>query len=333
MTLEIQQRQSLVHLNTLGLDVTAERLAIARSEADVIEALALARSRGWPLTILGGGSNVVFTGDVKGLVLIVGIPGVLLEGERVTAGAGEGWHALVLATLEHELSGLENLALIPGSVGAAPIQNIGAYGVELESVFESLTAIERSSGSRVTLSRADCEFGYRDSLFKNRGRDEFVITSVSLSLSSTFTPHLAYADLKNAFEGQAPASPLAVAEKVCEIRRQKLPDPDVVGNVGSFFKNPAVSGSAAAALLADYPQLSGWTQADGSMKLSAAWLIDQCGFRGRGRGGAAIFDRHALVIINRESATPDDVIGLAREIAEEVQARFGVALDIEPRLI
>ncbi len=333
MTLEIQHGQSLRPHNSLGLDVEAEHLAVAKSEGEVREALAVASKEGWPLTILGGGSNVVLTGTVPGLTLLVTIPGVSIDGEYVTAGAGENWHQLVLTTIEAGLSGLENLALIPGSVGAAPIQNIGAYGVELDRVFESLSAIDRQSGETVELSKQDCEFGYRDSIFKRSAKDRYIITAVTLKLSKSFIPNFDYADLQAAFGESSNVTPQQLAEKVCEIRRSKLPDPAVTGNAGSFFKNPVVSEAELQRLLSECPGIAHWRQADSSIKVSAAWLIDQCDFRGVSVGGATVSEQHALVIINSGDATPVDVLALAKEIEEKVKARFDIQLEIEPRLI
>jgi len=312
------------------LRVTAERFATAGSEAEVCEALSLARQNDWRVTILGGGSNVVFTDDVPGLVLHVCIPGILYDGEHVESGAGEEWHHLVLSSIEQGLSGLENLSLIPGSVGAAPIQNIGAYGAELADVFVSLTAIDRRTLATVDMDEQDCRFGYRYSVFKDGLRDRMVVTRLRLRLRHEFVPNLAYEELRAEVEkGGAPLSAAMVSETVSAIRRRKLPDPAAIGNVGSFFKNPEVSAEVLAELAHRHPQLPRWRTGSGA-KVSAAWLIDQCGLKGRQLGGAAVSSQHALVLVNREAATGEDIVSLARLVQQEVRRRFDLALEIEP---
>lgn len=332
MTLEIQQDRELTSLNTLGLPVRAEYFVSARSEQDVSEALEYARDNSLPVTVLGGGSNVVFTGDRRGLVIFVALPGILFDNERVEAGAGENWHHTVLASLEQGLSGIENLSLIPGSVGAAPIQNIGAYGAELAAVFDSLTAIDRGTLEVVEMTRSDCRFGYRDSIFKGDLRERMVITRVRLALRSTFEPNLTYEALHRELDHcTGELTPLAISEAVCAIRRRKLPDPERQGNVGSFFKNPVVTAHVLAALQREYGDVPHWAFGDGH-KLAAGWLIEQCGLKGVTRGGAMISSRHALVIVNRGDATPRDVVELAGHVQARVQESFDIALEIEPVL-
>lgn len=330
VTLEIQQDRPLASLNTLGLRVTAERYATAGSEAEVCEALSLARQNDWRVTILGGGSNVVFTDDVPGMVLHVCTPGILYDGERVEAGAGEEWHHLVLSSIEQGLSGIENLSLIPGSVGAAPIQNIGAYGGELADVFVSLTAVDRQTLATVEMDEKDCRFGYRYSVFKDGLRDRMVITRLRLRLRHEFVPNLAYEELRAEVEKSGmPLTAAVVSETVCAIRRRKLPDPAAIGNVGSFFKNPEVTAERLAELVHRYPQLPHWRTESGT-KVSAAWLIDKCGLKGKQLGGAAVSSQHALVLVNRKGATGEDILSLARAVQEEVRHRFDLALEIEP---
>ena len=332
MTLEIQPSYSLAGLNTLGLDVLAAYFVRVCSVADLRSALEAARAHDWPVTLLGGGSNIVLTQDLPGLTVQLALGGVEINDEHVTAGAGENWHDLVMQTIDAGLSGLENLALIPGSVGAAPIQNIGAYGAELSDTFESLDAIDLTSLREVTLSREACRFGYRDSLFKGEGRDRYAITRVHLRLSAQFVPNLGYRDLSERLSGKEALTPARVADEVCRIRREKLPDPSLIPNVGSFFKNPVVTAPVLAAMLERWPDLPHWHQESGA-KIAAAWLIDQCGLRGEQEGGAAVYDRHALVIINRGHATPGDVERLSLRVRNEVKARFDIDLDIEPRVL
>ncbi|MEX0941777.1 MAG: UDP-N-acetylmuramate dehydrogenase [Pseudomonadales bacterium] len=330
MNIEIQQDISLREFNTLGLDVAAKHFAIVRSEDDVRYALAVAQESAWPITVLGGGSNLVLCHDVEGLVILVAIPGILFDGNQVEAGAGESWHHLVLCSLEQGLSGIENLSLIPGSVGAAPIQNIGAYGVELVSVFDSLVAVDRESRQTVVLTREDCEFGYRNSIFKRKAKDRFVITRVRLNLSAVFEPNLSYRELEEAVSGLT-LTPTVVSEVVSRIRRSKLPDPDQIGNVGSFFKNPVVDGARFVHLKREYRDIPFW-ETDHGVKLSAGWLIDQCGLKGYRVGDAAISADHALVIINMGRATGPDVVGLAEYVQDMVNSRFDLQLEIEPTI-
>ena len=330
MTLEIQQQKSLRNLNTFGLPATAEYFASARSEEEVREALALAREKKLAVTVLGGGSNVVFSRDIAGLVLQVAIPGILFEGESVQAGAGEAWHQVVLASLEQGLCGIENLSLIPGSAGAAPIQNIGAYGSELEAVFVSLSAIDRDTLVTHTFEKSDCRFGYRDSIFKGELKDRLVITRISVLLSHTFLPNLSYEGLRRHFEESGEeVTARSVSDAVCRIRRSKLPDPARLGNAGSFFKNPVIGAAHLEQLLAAHPAMPYWRTASGC-KVSAGWLIEQSGLKGQALGGAAVLDSHALVLVNHRQATGKDVLELAHFIQDEVRRRFDITLEIEP---
>lgn len=330
MTLEIQLDRSLTRLNTLGLNTRAERFVHVCTESDLREALALAREKSWPVTLLGGGSNLVFRGNVVGLVIHVGVSGIRFDGTFVEAGAGESWHQVVLSSLEQGLSGIENLSLIPGSAGAAPIQNIGAYGVELADTFETLVAIDRESLETVTLTRSDCRFGYRDSIFKQALRDRLVVTRIRLRLSNVFVPNLEYAGLQQEMESASTRlSPLAVSQAVCAIRRRKLPDPDLIGNVGSFFKNPIIEPSMLEVLKRDHAGIASW-QTESGIKISAGWLIEQCGLSGASVGGAMVSPKHALVLINAGKAAGEDILALASLIQSRILTRFGIRLDIEP---
>lgn len=302
-----------------------------------------------PRLVLGGGSNLLLTGDFDGLVLHMATSGreILPGGGEhvlVRAQAGENWHAFVEWTLAQGLGGLENLALIPGTVGAAPIQNIGAYGLETKDVFHSLTAFDPASGEMVTMRAADCRFGYRDSVFKQHPERGLIIVDVTFALPRAWRPNLRYAELANELAnelasgltntvaGQGAAVPTArqVADAVIAIRRRKLPDPQVIGNAGSFFKNPVVSAAQCAALLERYPALVHHRQEDGSEKLAAGWLIDQCGWKGKSLGAAGVYPKQALVLVNQGGATGADVQRLARAIQADVQERFGVLLEPEP---
>ncbi len=322
--------------NTFGFDVRARFAVHVRSESDLQAALADPRAQNLPLVVLGGGSNVVLTQDLDALVLLMEIPGYAVaaanEAFLVTAGAGENWHALVCRTIADGMPGLENLALIPGTAGAAPIQNIGAYGVELRERFDSLRAFDRYSGGFVHLSLEQCRFAYRDSLFKREGRDRYIITAVTLRLPSPWQPVLGYVELARELAQDTTATPTAdrIRDAVIAIRSRKLPDPAQVGNAGSFFKNPVVDAGQRDALLARYPNLVSHAQSDGSYKLAAGWLIDQCGFKGVSDGPVGVYGKQALVLVHHGGGTGQELLALARRIADAVQARFGVRIEPEP---
>ncbi|WP_323121063.1 UDP-N-acetylmuramate dehydrogenase [Burkholderia alba] len=325
--------------NTFGFDVTA-RLAARVDAVDQFAALARdPRVAGLPVLVLGGGSNVVFTGRFDGLVLLNETRGrtVVREDEHawyVRAGGGENWHAFVAWTLDRHIPGLENLALIPGTVGAAPIQNIGAYGLEMKTCFHSLQAVELATGEIVEFDAAQCAFGYRDSFFKRDGRGRFAIVAVTFRLPKVWVPRLGYADVARelALRGvdAGAATPRDVFDAVVAIRRAKLPDPLEFGNAGSFFKNPVISAERFAVLREREPDLVSYPQADGQVKLAAGWLIDRCGWKGRTLGAAAVHDRQALVLVNRGGASGTDVLALADAIRRDVLGRFGVELEVEP---
>lgn len=320
--------------NTFGFDVRARYAAHIHTEADLLAALDDPRAAGLPLVVLGGGSNVVLTGDLDAVVLLMEIPGFRVETEPgawlVTAGAGENWHGMVCRTIEEGLPGLENLALIPGTVGAAPIQNIGAYGVELRERFASLRALDRQTMHFVDLDLEQCGFGYRDSQFKQAGRDRYIITAVTLRLPRDWQPVLAYGELARELEGNAAPDAAAIRDAVIAIRSRKLPDPAQIGNAGSFFKNPLVSAEQRNALLASHPDLVSYAQPDGSFKLAAGWLIDRCGFKGLNDGPVGVYGKQALVLVHHGGGTGAALLALAGRIADTVQARFGVRIEPEP---
>jgi len=348
----VEKQVPLQAYNSFGIVARAHHLVRLRSEADVA-ALRLAPewsalTRDAPPFVLGGGSNLVITGDVKPLVLKVEIMGRrLLEetprGWLIEAGAGENWHAFVQWTLEQGWPGLENLALIPGTVGASPVQNIGAYGVELQDRFQSLDAIDLRSGESFTLEAAQCGFGYRDSVFKHAPSDargfglagRALITRVRFWLPRPWKAVLGYADLdrKMAETGITAPDARQIFDWVCAIRRAKLPDPAVIGNAGSFFKNPTVTPDQCADIIAREPKVVHYPMADGSIKLAAGWLIDACGWKGRGVGNAGVYERQALVLVNRGGATGGEVVTLAKAIQTSVYERFGILLETEPVVV
>jgi UDP-N-acetylmuramate dehydrogenase len=293
-----------------------------------------------PKFVLGGGSNIVLTRDVDAVVLTVEVPGrrvldVRNDATIVEAGAGENWHEFVTWTLDRGLSGLENLALIPGTVGAAPVQNIGAYGVELCDRFESLDVVDLVTGRSVTLDRRMCRFGYRDSAFKHELAGKSVITRVRLRLPRPWRPVLGYYDLerKMAETGNTHPDAKTIAEWVCAIRRAKLPDPKSIPNVGSFFKNPVVSPEQCRDIIGRDPEVVHYPLPDGSVKLAAGWLIDACGWKGKSVGQAGVYEKQALVLVNRGGASGAEVVTLARAIQESVYGRFGIRLEPEPVVV
>ena len=337
--------------NSFGIAARAERLVRLRTMEDVQQLLA-DPLRLEPHFVLGGGSNIVITGDIKPLVIKIELLGKHLVSEDakawiVQAAAGENWHDFVAWTLSQGWPGLENLAMIPGSVGASPVQNIGAYGVELQDRFESLDAVDLRTGQSFTLDAAQCAFGYRDSVFKHQGHDprdlgllgRALITHVRFRLPKPWRADLSYADLhkKHAQSGVTHPTPQQVFEWVCEIRRAKLPNPQVIGNAGSFFKNPTVSAEQCADIIAREPKLVHYRLSDGSFKLAAAWLIDACGWRGKSVGNAAVYDKQALVIVNKggvnNPCTGGEVVTLAKAIQTSVYERFGIQLEPEPVVV
>lgn len=338
--LPLQFDFSLQPYNTFGIEAKA-RAYLEISSIDMLrqarEDTALAAI---PRLILGGGSNILLTRDFDGVVLHIGLKGVAIVGEDeeatyVRAAAGENWHAFVQWTLQHGLGGLENLSLIPGSVGAAPIQNIGAYGVELKDRLHSLSAFDFDTGEIVVLDKVACRFGYRDSVFKHALRERAVILDATFALPKRWQPHTQYADVAAELSARGIDAPSArqIADAVIAIRRRKLPDPALIGNAGSFFKNPVVPAAQRNALLERHPTLVSYAQPEGSYKLAAGWLIDQCGWKGRSLGAAGVYEKQALVLVNRGGAAGKEIAALAAAIQSNVRARFGVMLEPEPVFI
>jgi UDP-N-acetylmuramate dehydrogenase len=325
--------------NTLRVDARAAWLAEVLDAAAIGELLAHPQLRDYPRLLLGEGSNVLFVDDFDGVIVTMKTRGVeMLEGDgsctRVRVAAGEHWDDLVRWTLAQGHPGLENLILIPGSTGAAPMQNIGAYGVEIGEFIESVEAYDLRERRGARFDHAACGFGYRDSVFK-RHPDRWLITSITLRLPRAWTPRIEYAGVREALGrmGIGAPAPIHVADAVVGLRTRKLPDPAVIGNAGSFFKNPLVPGAQAAALLNGNPGLPCWPAAGDASKLSAAWLIEACGFKGLREGDAGISTRHALVLVNHGHATGTQLWALAQRVREGVRARFGVLLEPEPRVI
>jgi UDP-N-acetylmuramate dehydrogenase len=337
---DIAENQSLRALNTFGIDVRARWLARVTSADDLAALDDVAALRGAPRFLLGGGSNVLFTRDFDGVVVRIEVPGVRRVGETadawlVEAGAGENWHEFVARLTNEGLAGLENLALIPGQVGAAPIQNIGAYGLELAERFHSLAAWDIGSRRVVTMASGDCDFGYRDSVFKRRLAGSRVVLSVTVALPRRWTPVTSYGEVAAELAQRAVGEPQSrdVFDAVCAIRRRKLPDPQAIGNAGSFFKNPVVPREVHATLLDRHPSLVSYPLPGGRFKLAAGWLIDACGLKGATRGRAGIYDKQALVLVNRGGAAGAEILALAREVQHKVAEKFGIELEPEPVIV
>jgi UDP-N-acetylmuramate dehydrogenase len=344
----VEQNVPLQPHNTFGIVARARTLVRVHGESDVQAVLAHPGLAPEPKFILGGGSNIVLTGDVKAAVLKVEIMGkrVVEEGPRATileAGAGENWHQFVTWTLDNGHPGLENMALIPGTVGAAPVQNIGAYGIELQDRFESLDAIDLTTGRVFTLDATQCAFGYRDSIFKHAaGKDtdlglggRAMILRVRFRLPRPWKPVLGYLDLQRKMQETGVADPDArqIYDWVCAIRSAKLPDWRVIGNAGSFFKNPTVTPEQCQDIIAREPKIVHYNMPDGSVKLAAGWLIDACGWKGKSVGNAGVYEKQALVLVNRGGATGGEVVTLARAIQTSVYERFGIRLEPEPVVV
>ena len=334
----VTEDAALDHRNTLRVAARARWLVELDDAACLPRALAHPALGELPLLVLGEGSNVLFTGDFDGVVLAMATRGVMVESEgettRIAVAAGERWDDFVRWSLGQGYAGLENLILIPGTVGAAPIQNIGAYGTEVAEFIESVEAWDRQRGEVVSLHREACAFAYRDSLFKRDG-ERYIVTAVRFALPRSRELRLGYAGIDDELRrmGIATPTPFHVAEAVVHLRTRKLPDPAVIGNAGSFFKNPLVDADTAAALKREHPDMPQWPGSGQHTKVSAAWLIESCGFKGLREGDAGISNRHALVLVNHGHASGGELWALAERVREGVRARFGITLQPEPKVI
>lgn len=320
---------SLQPFNTFGVDAQCSNLVKIYSEQDIYDTLL---TYGDPYKVIGGGSNILLAGDIEATVMLNQIKGIQVIDEDkshvlVTVGGGENWHNLVLWSISHNLSGLQNLSLIPGSVGAAPIQNIGAYGVEQSTCFHSLRAISLTTGLTKLYFKEDCKFGYRDSIFKKVDAGKYIITHVSYMLSKEVNINVSYGAIRNELTYRKIETPTLkqISDVICDIRVSKLPDPLVVGNAGSFFKNPVVTVEAYESLLQKYPEIVAFPFGD-QMKLSAGWLIDRAGWKGHSQNGAAVYKNHALVLINDGTTSGGDIWQLAMDIQADVKIKYGVEI-------
>lgn len=330
---------NLQKFNTLAVPALAQYFVSVKTDDELREALAFARPENLPLLLLGGGSNIVLRADFPGLVIQIKLQGKEVVDENdefvwLKVAAGENWHQLVEYSLDNALYGLENLSLIPGSVGAAPIQNIGAYGVEIKELVAELSALNIRSGLSVTFTNESCQFGYRDSIFKQSLKDQYVITSVTFRLRKQPQLNLTYPALRAALANIAEEdiTPQQVSAAVIDIRQTKLPDPAVIPNVGSFFKNPVINQQQFDVLKAEHPAIVSYPAAANQVKLAAGWLIDQAGWRGREVGGAVVHEQQALVLTNPLRSSGQAVLALAELIKKSVFEQFGVILEMEPRI-
>jgi len=339
--MQLQRHADIRSLNTFGVPAKAEYLGRFSDAEQLRSLLAMPELQGIPHMILGGGSNVLFTRDYAGAVLLNEIMGmdVVHEDERhvwLKAGAGVGWHELVLHAVSQGWGGIENLSLIPGKVGAAPMQNIGAYGVEIKDTFDSLEAFCISDGSVLRFDREACKFGYRESFFKREGRGQYVILNVTFRLNKA--PHVlntSYGNISDELSRMSITAPTIkdVSDAVIAIRRSKLPDPAVIGNAGSFFKNPVVPVALADKIKQEHPDMPAYPAGEGLVKLAAGWLIEQAGWKGYRSGDHGVHVRQALVLVNHGSATGNEIHALSGEIMQSIKERFGVELEREVNIV
>lgn len=330
--MKLLENVSLRKLNTFGIEVFAKYFLEVGSPADIQNFL---EHNKFPLLVLGGGSNILFTKNFEGVVLKNNIRGIEFlredaEHYYVKAGAGEVWHQFVMHCIKNNYAGVENLSLIPGSVGAAPIQNIGAYGAEQKDVFFELEAIDIRENKLVKLSNSDCRFGYRDSIFKREDKGRFIIASVTFRLLKKPVLNTSYGAINQEIEkmGVKEISIAAISQAVCNIRRSKLPDPEKIGNAGSFFKNPVISTEKFDSLKKEFPSITAYKD-PGGMKLAAGWLIEQCGWKGKQVGNTGVHKDQALVLVNYGNAKGAEVFELSGKILQSVKEKFGVELERE----
>lgn len=338
--MNLQTDFSLKPFNTFGMDVKARLFARFDSVPELHEVLQMPELHQEPKLILGGGSNLLLTKDFEGVVLQNGIKGiekVREDAEHVylQVGGGEVWHDFVLKTLDLNLSGVENLSLIPGTVGAAPLQNIGAYGVELKDVFEQLEAVSINSGQIRHFTAEECRFGYRESIFKNELKGQYIVTHVTFRLSKKHKLNISYGAISTTLQQMQVLQPTTkdVSAAVCQIRQSKLPDPKQIGNAGSFFKNPEIPLAQYEALQKQYPEIPSYPVTETTVKVPAGWLIEQCGWKGKVLGNYGVHKDQALVLVNYGGAKGDEIRQLAYDVIESVQQKFGIKLSPEVNII
>ena len=323
---------SLLRHNTFGIDAMCSRFMEYADEKEAQQVASVLRETELPFLIIGGGSNLLLTHDFEGIVVHSAMKGCQVKGTQLTCGSGVVWDDVVALSLDAELYGMENLSLIPGDVGASAVQNIGAYGVEAKDFIACVEAVEIATGQIRTFTNADCQYGYRDSRFKHDWKNRYLMLRVTYQLSDTFRPKLDYGNIRAELERKGIAEPTAwqLRQTIIDIRREKLPDPEVMGNAGSFFMNPVVSREKYESLAAKYDGMPHYTIDADHEKIPAGWLIDQCGWKGRSLGRAGVHDRQALVLVNRGGATGSEIVTLCETIRRDVRERFGI--DIHPEV-
>jgi UDP-N-acetylmuramate dehydrogenase len=329
---------SLSDYNTFGLDYSSEFFVSVKTESEAIKLFKESGTITKPFLIMGGGSNLLFTGDYKGTIIHPEINGIAIEGKNddyviVSAGAGEEWDSFVEWTVDNGFGGIENLSLIPGTVGAAPVQNIGAYGVEAKDTIVKVRAVSTGNGSIREFDTNECLFGYRRSIFKSEMKGEYLVTRVYFKLALKPVLNLKYGSLAGEVAKLGGAVLKNVRDAVIKIRKSKLPDPEIIGNAGSFFKNPVVDFTTAESLRKRYPKMPCYEDPSGGIKLAAGWLIEQCGWKGKRSGPARVHDNQALVIVNHGGASGSEILNLAEEIRKSVWYRFEVELELEVEVI
>jgi UDP-N-acetylmuramate dehydrogenase len=336
--MKICKNVSLKNLNTFGLDYMADCMIHVKTDKEVKLLFRGDIHVKKPLLILGGGSNILFTENFKGTIIMPVFSGIRIEKTEgddviISAGAGVNWDKLVEWTVNNDFGGLENLSLIPGNVGATPIQNIGAYGVEIKDSIEKVKTISLNDGSIKYFSNSECRFEYRNSIFKTENKGKYLVTRVYFRLTSNYVLKPDYGSLKDEISKLGKLTLKNVRESVINIRKSKLPDPDLIGNAGSFFKNPVVSKSVAEILIKEYPHLPVYNDHSGGIKLAAGWLIDQCGWKGKRIGDAGVHDKQALVLINFGKAEGKEIFLLSEEIKKSVRMKFGIELEREVEVL
>ncbi|QCK14848.1 UDP-N-acetylmuramate dehydrogenase [Mangrovivirga cuniculi] len=338
--IEIKQQADLKNYHTFGVPAIAEYLAEVHSIEDIREAIDYARSNNLKLNVFGGGSNVLFKTNPKGLTVVNKITGVEVVREtekevELSVGAGEIWHDFVLYCLDHKYYGIENLSLIPGTVGAAPMQNIGAYGVEIKEVFKHLDAVHRETKELERFNNEECQFGYRTSVFKTTQRDKYIIARVNFVLSKVPELNISYGAISQTLNEMGISSPTPedVSKAVIHIRSSKLPDPSKIGNAGSFFKNPSIPNEAYEKLKMQFPNMPGYSQPDETVKVPAGWLIEQCGWKGKKVGNTGAHKNQALVLVNYGNAKGQEIFDLSEQILKSVRDKFGINLEREVNII